>query len=139
MGSTSSESSCDSSSDSSSDSSVLNIQTQNAKKKGKKRQVHHSFIQNPKQRAQTTYNRKKGILKKINQFDLLTGSQSAFLTLGRKGKLSTQATPGSELAKLLPSIEDLIENKKVVTKDAETMCHLKVDLKINPHYASAYN
>ena len=102
----------------------------------KKRKTPKSFIKDSQQRASASYIRRKGILKKLKEFDVITGLQTAFITIGSKGKLHTHATNGSKLEKLLPNMIDLINKTNTQYKDAETSCNLKIDHKINTHCAS---
>jgi hypothetical protein len=102
----------------------------------KKRKTPKSFINDSQQRKSASYIRRKGILKKLKEFDVITGSQTAFITIGSKGKLQTHATKGSELEKLLPNMIDLINKTNTQYNDAETSCYLKIDHKLNIHCAS---
>jgi hypothetical protein len=134
MNISSSSSSTDSSRESSPDCSPSRSDLNEKVKK--KRKTHKSFIKDSQQRACASYIRRKGILKKLKEFDVITGLQTAFITIGSKGKLQLHATSGSKLEKLLPNMIDLINKTNTQYKDAETSCNLKIDHKINIHCAS---
>jgi hypothetical protein len=92
-------------------------------KKGKKRKIEKTFIKDPNKRASVKYLRKKGIIKKLKLFDILTGSKSAFLSYCNKNTFSSYLPLESPFQALMPAIEKLIDNKTEL-KNKYAFCSL---------------
>jgi hypothetical protein len=114
------------------------------------------FINDSKIRANRRNKRKAGLLKKLDEFDILTGSSSIFISSGYnafKTKVIKYATSGSSMELLMPKIQsiifppeigsDTVDDDIVVIdalvadyKSVGCSCNLVIDNKTVPRYAS---
>ena len=87
-----------------------------------KRKINFEYIKNNQERADVKYKRNKGLIKKIEWFDKLTGSQSCLLTIDRKSKLKIFSN-GSLFNEAIPEIKAALSNEDN-TKISEANCDL---------------
>ena len=99
-------------------------ETSTPKSNKKKRKVKKAYIENAQERASVKYSRLKGLKKKIDLFDILTASQSAFLSLSNKNKFSFYTAEGSRFEAIVPAIATLV-GKKPDSRSSYAYCDLK--------------
>jgi hypothetical protein len=99
-------------------------ETSTPKTNKKKRNVKKAYIENAQERASVKYLRLKGLKKKIDLFDTLTASQSAFISLSNKNKFSFYTAEGSRFEAIVPAIATLVE-RKPDSRSSYAYCDLK--------------